>query len=66
MGMAAILAMWPEPFEQIFVPLSDGDSIRNLASIGLMVSEEMFENVDNIHKAYLYCKLTYKPKARVS
>ena len=50
MGMAAILVMWPGPFEQTFIPLSQGGSIWNLASIGPMVSEEKtFENVDNIH-----------------
>ena len=47
MGMAAILVMWPEPFEQIFVLLSQGVSIWNVASIVPVVSEEkMFENVD--------------------
>ena len=62
------------PFEQTFVPLSQGGSIGNLASIGPMVSEEkMFENVDihtyihtYIHtrttQAYLCYKLTYEPK----
>ena len=40
MGMAAILVMWPGPFEQIFVPPSHGDSIWNLASIGPVVSEK--------------------------
>ena len=49
MGMAAILIMWPELFEQTFVPPSHGGSIWNLASIGPVVSEEMFENVDNTH-----------------
>ena len=50
MGMAAILAIWPEPFEQTFVPPSQGGSTWNLASIGPVVSEEkMFENVDIIH-----------------
>ena len=48
MGMAAILVMWPGPFEQTFVPPSQGGSIWNLASIGPVVSErKMFENVDN-------------------
>ena len=47
MGMAAILVMWPGPFEQTFVPLSQEGSTWNLASIGSVVSEEkMFENVD--------------------
>ena len=56
MGMEAILVTWPQPFEQTFVPPSQGGSIWNLASIGPVVSEEMFENVD-IHtddRAYLY------------
>ena len=74
-GMAAILVMWPGPFEQTFVPPSQGGSISNLASISPVVSEEkMFENVDiqhthtytNTHirttEAYLYYKLTNEPK----
>ena len=40
MGMAAILVVWPGPFEHTFVPPSHGDSIWNLASIGPVVSEE--------------------------
>ena len=40
MGMAAILVMWPGPFEQIFVLPSHGDSIWNLASIGPVASEK--------------------------
>ena len=47
MGMAAIFVMWPGPFEQTFVPPSQGGSTWNLTSIGPVVSEEkMFENVD--------------------
>ena len=47
MGMAAILVMWPGPFEQTFVPPSKGVSIWNLSSIRPVVSEEkMFEIVD--------------------
>ena len=47
MGMAAILVMWPGSFEQTFVPLSQGGSIWNLASVGPVVSEKkMFENAD--------------------
>ena len=47
MGMAAILVMWPGPFEQTFVPPSHVDSIWNLASIGPVVSEEkMFKKTD--------------------
>ena len=47
MGMTDILVMWPEPFEQTFVPLSHGGSIWNLASIGLAVSKKKFENVES-------------------
>ena len=47
MDMAAILVMWPRPFEQTFVSPPQGGSLWNLASIGPVVSEEnMFENVD--------------------
>ena len=40
MGMAAILVMWPGPFEQTFAPPSHRSSIWNLTLIGLVVSEE--------------------------
>ena len=33
MGMAAILVMSPGPFEQTFVPPSEGDSTLDLASV---------------------------------
>ena len=47
MGMAAILVMWPKPFEQLFVPLIPGGYIWNLFTIGPVVSEEKsFEIVD--------------------
>ena len=47
MGMAAILVMWPGPFEQILVPLIPGGYIWNLVTIGPVVSEEKsFEIVD--------------------
>ena len=47
MGMAAILVMWPEPFEQLFVPPILGGYIWNLVTIGPVVSEEKsFEIVD--------------------
>ena len=47
MGMAAILVMWPGPFEQTLVPPSYEGSTWYLASIGLAVSKEMkFANVD--------------------
>ena len=69
MGIAAIFVMWPGPFEQTFVPLSQGGSIWNLASIGTMVSEEkMFIwKYWHIHtyirttETCLYFKLTYEP-----
>ena len=47
MGMAAILVMWPTPFEQLFFPKGPGGCIWNLVAIGLVVSEEKpFEIVD--------------------
>ena len=68
MAMAAILIMWPGPFEQTFVPPSQGGSTWNVVSIGSVVSEEkMFENVQNTHayirttEAYLSYKLTTEP-----
>ena len=39
-AMAAILVMWPGPFEQTFVPPSHRSSIWNLTLIGPVVSEE--------------------------
>ena len=48
MGMAAILAMWPGPFEQIFISPSQEGSILNLASIGSVVSEE--KTFGNVYK----------------
>ena len=64
MGMAAILVMWPEPFEQLFVPPIPGGYIWNLVTIGLVVSEEKsFEIVDGRRRtttddgACLYYKL---------
>ena len=44
MGMAAILVMWSRPREQIFVPQSHWGTIRNLALIGQVVLEKIFEN----------------------
>ena len=47
MGMAAILVMWPGPFEQLFVPPTPGGYIWNLVTTGPVVSEEKsFEIVD--------------------
>ena len=64
MGMAAILVMWPEPFEQLFVPPIPWGYIWNLVTIGPVVSEEKsFEIVDGRRRttmddgAYLYYKL---------
>ena len=48
MGMAAILVKWPEPFEQAFVPPSQGGSTWNFASIGQVVIEEKkFKNIES-------------------
>ena len=70
--------MWPGPFEQTFVPPSHGDSIWNLALIGLVVSEEKLfkecgrrtddgQTADGrTMKAYLSYKLTNEPLAQVS
>ena len=47
MGMAAILVMWPRPFEQLFFPKDPGGCIWNLVAIGPVVLEEKsFEIVD--------------------
>ena len=47
MGMAAMLVMWPRPFEQLFFPKGPEGCIWNLVAIGLVVSEEKsFEIVD--------------------
>ena len=47
MGMAAMLVMWPRPFEQLFFPKGPGGCIWNLVAISPVVSEEKsFEIVD--------------------
>ena len=47
MGMAAMLVMWPRPFEQVFFHKGPGGCKWNLVAIGLVVSEEKsFEIVD--------------------
>ena len=47
MGMAAMLVMWPRPFEQFFFPKVPGSCIWNLVAIGPVVTEEKsFEIVD--------------------
>ena len=57
MGMAAMLVMWPRPFEQLFFPKDPGGCIWNLVAIGPVVSEEKsFEIVDG-RRACLYYKL---------
>ena len=48
MGMTAILVMRPGPLEQTFVPPSHGEYTWNLASIGLVVTEEKkFKNIES-------------------
>ena len=70
MGLAALLVMWPRPFEQTFVLLSHRGSIWNLTLIGPAVTEEkMFKSVDDRRRtteAYLSYKLTSEPQAQVS
>ena len=47
MSMAAMLVMWPGPFEQLFFPKGPGGCIWNSVAIGPVVSEEKsFEIVD--------------------
>ena len=46
MGMAAILVMWPGPFQQAFLPLFQEGATLNLASIGLVAIEEKFKNIE--------------------
>ena len=58
MGMAAILVMWPGPFEQTFVPPSHRNSIWNLTLIGPVVSEKIFKECgrQRMMEAYLSYK----------
>ena len=46
MCMAAMLVMWPRPFEQLFFPKGPGGCIWNLVSIDPVVSEKSFKIVD--------------------
>ena len=47
MGMAAMLVMWPRPFEQLFFPKGPGGCIWDLVAIRPVLSEEKsFEIVD--------------------
>ena len=45
MGMAAILVIWPGPFEHTFVPPSHRGSAWNLTLIGQVVSEEKMKKM---------------------
>ena len=73
MGMVGILVMWHWPFEQTFVPPSDGGSIWNLTLTGPAVSEDKIfkdcgRRTDRWHttEAYLSYKLTSESVAQVS
>ena len=47
MSLEAMLVMWSETFEQIFIPTFHGGAIWNLASTGLgtfFFAEKKFEN----------------------
>ena len=69
MGMAAILVMWPEPFERFFVPPNRGGYIWNLVTIGPVVSEEKsFEIVDGWRRTRepAYTTSSPGPSAQVS
>ena len=61
MGMAAILVMWPGPFEQTFIPPSHRSAIWNLTLIGPVASEEKMFKECGLHTTtedYLSYKLT--------
>ena len=60
MRMAAILVMWPGPFEQPFVPPPHRSAIWSLTLIGPMVSEEKMLKAcgRRTTEAYLSYKLT--------
>ena len=61
MGKAAILDMWPRPFEQTFIRLPQGGSIWNLASIGPVVSDEKrFKMLTHTHPRTTAAYLSYK------
>ena len=57
MGMAAILVMWPGPFEQTFVSASHR---------GVVSDENLFLKSVWTTEAYLYYKLTSEASAQVS
>ena len=53
MGMAAMLVIWPRPFEKFFFPKGPGGCIWNLVAIGPVVSKEKsFEIVDGQRTTY--------------
>ena len=53
MSMAAILVMWPGPFEQTFLPPPHRSSIWNLTLIGSVVSyEKMFKECGRRQTTY--------------
>ena len=52
MGMAAMLVMWPRPFEHFFFPKGPEGCIWNLVAIGPVVSEKSFEIVDGRRTTY--------------
>ena len=60
MAMAAILVMWPGPFEQTFVPPSHRSSIWNLTLIGPVVSEEKMFKECGRRRTTTYAYLSYK------
>ena len=69
-GMAAILVIWPGPFERIFIPPSHWCAIWYRALTGPAVSEKkMFEECERrtddgqtTEPAYTIYKLTHEPK----
>ena len=66
MGVVAILAMWPRPHKQTFIPPSQWGSIWNLALIAPVVLEKkIFENGGRTTDGpWLYYKLTNEPKGQ--
>ena len=46
MGMAAILVIWPGPFEYIFILTTRKSSTWNLASMGQAALQQKFESVN--------------------
>ena len=63
-GVVAILVMWPRPREQTSVPPIPGGSTWNLALIGQVVLEKIFENGGRTDDGpWLYYKVTNEPKS---